>query len=542
MTVPDNGESDVNDSQTTSYSALNRRRFLGATATALPVATVGCLGDSGGGSNGDGTTSGDDGEPKQGGTLQWGGSVPVQALDPHAATAAATWRVLQNITEGLTEVNEDYEMEPRLAKDWSLSDNNTTITFELREGVKFHDGSELTAEDVLATYKRVANGPYSASGYFNFVEDMSAPDDYTFEMQLTQPFAPMLSRMSTTSMHIVPKEQAEQDEISEPIGTGPYQFESREINSEFVMTKNDDFYLDGGPYLDKIVKKEVSEDNVRLDKFKAGELDFINDVPPKDIDSVKNDSEIRWEEKFPKILFYLGLNCDEPPFDDPQVRLAMDHAIDREKIIEASLYGYGQIAKSPAYPGSVWEPDDIEQRLQDLDKAKELIDQSDYADGADAVFKIPEVYSTAIPAAQVIAEDVQEIGINLDIQKVTWSNWLSDVSQKRDFQATISTYMGLWYPDYAYYKFEHPEGAFHFTNWENDDYIQTVEDARHTFDVEERADLYHEAARIRRGDQRSGHLLLYWKGYELASIPEYKGKMGAPEGATLRFRDNWLDQ
>jgi peptide/nickel transport system substrate-binding protein len=183
----------------------------------------------------------------------------------------------------------------------------------------------------------------------------------------------------------------------------------------------------------------------------------------------------------------------------------------------------------------------MEMRPQDLERAQELMDQSSYSDGAEAVFKIPDAYSTAEPAAQVIAESAQEVGINLDIQQITWSTWLSEVSGNRDFQATISTYMGLWYPDYGFYKFEHPEGAFHFTNWENEEYMQLVEDARHTFDQEERAQYYHEAARVRRNDP-SGHLLLYWKGYQLASIPEYKGQTAGPDGATLRFENNWIDQ
>jgi peptide/nickel transport system substrate-binding protein len=526
---------------------VSRRNILAATGAVVPGAIAGCLGgeetgpsesDSSGGSS---ETESGSAEPVMGGTLRWGGSVSVQGLDPHSVTAAASWRVLESITQGLTTVNYDLEVAPQLASDWTVSDDGQSITFDIREGVQFHDGSELTSADILASFERIASGGYSASGYFEFVDSMSAPDDYTFEMTLSEPFSPLLARMSTTSMKILPEEQAQQNQISEPIGTGPFQFESREVGSEFVMTKNENYWEEGLPRLDRIEKREITEDDVRYDVFTSGEVDFINDIPPRRIDEVADNPEYQWEEKFPKILFYLGLNCDREPFDDPNVRLALDHAIDRDEIVEAALYGYGEPAKSPAYPGSLWEPDDIEVRSQDLERAQELMDQSSYSDEAEAVFRIPNAYSTAQPAAQVISQSAQEVGINLDIQQVTWSTWLSEVSGNSDFQATISTYMGLWYPDYGFYKFEHPEGAFHFTNWENEEYMQLVEEARTTFDQEERVQNYHEAARVRR-NARSGHLLLYWKGYELASIPEYKERTAGPDGATLRFENNWMDQ
>lgn len=519
---------------------MSRRDLLATAGAAVPGAMAGCLGGDETGSSETGS-SGNDGEPVTGGTLQWGGSVTVQGLDPHSVTAAASWRVLESITQGLTTVNYDLEIVPQLATNWTVSNSGRSITFDIREGVQFHNGSELTSADVLASFERIASGGYTASGYFNFVENMSAPDDYTFKMELSEPFSPLLARMSTASMRILPEEQAQQNQVSEPIGTGPFQFESREVGSEFIMTKHENYWQEGLPRLDRIEKQEITEDDVRYDVFTSGEVDFINDIPPRRIEEVSNSSNYQLEEKFPKILFYLGLNCGREPFNDSNVRLALDHAIDREAIVEAALYGRGKPAKSPAYPGSLWEPDDMQVRSKDLERAQELMDQSDYSGEAEAVFRIPNAYSTAQPAAQVIAESAQEVGINLDIQQVTWSTWLSEVSGNSDFQATISTYMGLWYPDYGFYKFEHPDGAFHFTNWENETYMQLVEDARTTFDQEQRAQNYHEAARVRRND-RSGHLLLYWKGYELGSVPEYKERTAGPDGATLRFKNNYINR
>jgi peptide/nickel transport system substrate-binding protein len=350
----------------------------------------------------------------------------------------------------------------------------------------------------------------------------------------------MLARMSTNSMHILPESQASQDEISEPIGTGPFRFESREIESEFVMTKHDDYWQDGLPYFDEVVKQEITDDTSRFNRFRAGEVDFINDVPANRISEVSNDSSVRWEEKYPKIFYYLGLNCGEAPFDDRDARIALEYTFDRQEIIEASLFGHGKVPNSPSYPGSRWEHPDLEPRGKDLAAAEEHLSQSAYADGFSATIKIPDAYGPARPAATIIRDSASEIGIELDIQQITWSTWLSNVFDQGNFQATISTNLGLWYPDFGYYKIQHPDGAFYFTNWENEEYMSLVEDARSTYDVEERAGMYHQAAEILK-EERSGRVPLFWGGYQLAATPSYKGPMGAPDGSTLRLWDNWFE-
>ncbi|MFH5801319.1 ABC transporter substrate-binding protein [Haladaptatus sp. CMAA 1911] len=533
------------NSDTGGHGRVDRRAFLATTAASVPVALAGCLGggDSGDG-NGDGSGDGNgDGKAKMGGTLQWGGAVPVQGLDPHLESAAATNRVLENITEPLIRLAPDYSLKPHLAKDWSTSEDNTKLEFTLQKGVTFHDGSEMTSKDVLATYERIANGEYLATGFFDFVDSMDNPDDQTFVVQLSEPFAPFLSRMSTGEMHIVPEEQAKQKKINEPIGTGPYQFESHEVETSFTMTKFDDYWDasdENGPFLDKIVKSEITDPNVRLQSFRAGEYDFVNGVPPKDVESLKNDSSVRFEKQFPKALVYLGLNCNKKPFDNKDARLALDYALDKEKISEAALYGTGKTTATPAAPGSKWVNPDIKPRPRDLDKAKEHLKKAGMPDGFSVSFKIPQSYPTQVQGAKVISDQASEVGINLNIQKITWSTWLSDVYSKQNFEATTSSYLALTYPDVSFYKFLHPDGAFFFTGWKNDEYNQLVEKARHMYDEDKRAELYHKATKILHED-RAGHLLLWWQANLYAGSTDYKGKIGTPDGSTLRFHDNWLD-
>lgn len=538
----------------TDERAVRRRRFLGATAGAGALAFAGCMtgGDTptgtptSGGTPGDGTeeTPADTSGAQKGGKLRWGGAVPVQGLDPHLETAAASHRIFENIYEGLITLNWDYSFSPLLAKKMETSEDNTKLSFELEQGVTFHDGSEMTSADVLASFERVKNNKkFVANGFMQQVASMNAPGDYRFELTLAEPFAPFIAKMSTAELAVVPEKHATPDEITEPVGTGPFQFESREIESSFTMARNDDYWNDAadGPFLETIEKSEITDSNVRLQSFRAGEYDFINGIPPKDVSDVKNDDSVRFESQFPKALVYLGMNCNEAPFDDKHARLALDYSFDKKLVTEAALYGTGRATATPAAPGSPWVNEDVEPRPRDLDKAREHLEKAGMPDGFSVSFKIPKSYPAQVQAAQVIADQASGAGIELDIQKITWSSWLSDVYSKQNFKATTSSYLALYYPDVSFYKFLHPDGAFFFTGWVNEQYNELVEEARHMYDTQKRAKKYKKATEILHED-RAGHLFLFWQANLYGAQPEYKGKIGSPDGSTLRFEDNWLEE
>ena len=504
------------------------------------MALAGCTGSSNDGE----TQSSSSGPAKAGGTLQWGGAVPVQGLDPHLDSSAASKRVLENIYEELVQLQPDYSLKPHLAKSLKKKEKNTLLSMKLRKGVTFHDGTEMTSKDVLASYERVANGNFLASSFFEFVESMKAPSKYTFEVKLTEPFAPFIAKMATAELAIMPKKEAQRKKVSNPVGTGPYRFESREIESSFTMTKFDNYWNSGrgeGPYLDKIVKTEITDPSVRLQSFQTGEFDFINGIAPKDVKSVERMPNARFEKQFPKSLVYLGMNCKQKPFNNKHARLALDFALDKKTIAQAALYGTGKPTATPATPGSPWVNPDVNPRPRNKQKAKTHLKKAGMAGGYSASFKIPQSYPAQVLAAKVISDMASDVGIQLNIQKITWSSWLSDVYTKKNFQATTSSYLALWYPDVSFYKFLHPKGAFFFTGWTNEEYNKLVEKARHIYNEDKRADLYHKATEILHQD-RAGHLFLWWQANLFGATNSYKGDIGAPDGSTLRFKNNWLNR
>ena len=521
-----------NEERRLSSNGPTRRHVISAAAAGIPLALAGCLG------NGEDASPSDD--PDAEGDLRWAGSIPVQSLDPHFESAAASAQVLENITQGLVRVNWDYELEGLLAESWESSEDNMEITFSLREGVQFHDGTEFTAEDVLASYTRIQEEEGLAADYLSLVDSMDAPDDHTFSLELSEPFAPLLFRMATSHMHIIPAEQAEQGSVDEPIGTGPFQFESHELDSEFVMVRFDDYWDDEYPLLDRITKTEIPDNDVRLDRFEAGEADFANDIPPRHADRLEDDPDVEFIERFPQSLTYLGMNCTQEPFDDRDARIALEYTIDREEVIEAALYGNGRVANSPATPDSEWEHPSLEPRQQDFERAQEHLEAAGYPDGYEATFKIPEDYNDQVTAAQIIQSSASEVGIELDIQLITWSNWLSDVFEERNFEATTSSYLALWYPDAGFHRPLHSEGAFFFTGWEDEEYNDLIDEARSLYDMADRAPMYHEAAEMLQ-ERRSGHIMLYWMPTLMARYEHYQGEIMSPDGSTFRFEDTWLE-
>lgn len=533
------GENRTAEAKPSHSPHLGRRHFIGAVSTALPVALAGCASDDSGGNREVAKAGSGKGRPKKGGTLQWGGSVPVQGLDPHLDSAAASQRVLENITEGLMRLQPDYSLEPHLAKSLQRSKDNLTLRFDLRRNISFHDGTKVTAADVLASFERVANGEYLASGFFKFVEAMRTPDKYTFVMRLKEPFAPLLSKMATSELHVLTEKQAKEATVTIPIGTGPFEFESREIESEFVMTRNENYWREGLPHLDRVVKKEIPDSTIRLQSFNAGEFDFINGVPPKDVQSVRSEPGVRFEKQFPKSLVYLGMNCKQEPFSNKHARLALDYAINKEAAMRGALYTTGKTTATPAAPGSPWVNPSVEPREKNVAKAKAHLKKAGYPDGYSVSFKIPQSYPAQVTAAKVIADSASDAGIELDIQLITWSTWLSQVYSKQNFEATTSSYLALTNPDVSFYKFLHPKGAFFFTGWTNKRYNRLVEKARHVYAEKPRKELYYEATEILHRE-RAGHLFLFWQPSLFAAWDYYKGPIGTPDGSTLQFKDNWL--
>ncbi|MEM7523433.1 MAG: ABC transporter substrate-binding protein, partial [Pseudomonadota bacterium] len=413
---------------------MRRRDFL-ATTTAL-------AGGAALGTSFTPFTAGAADEPQRGGTLIWGHSETTQNLDMHQTGTASTGRLLQNVHDSIVTVDDQFAVIPNLAESFEQSEDGLTYTFKLRSDVKFHDGSSMTSADVKYSFDRCRNPDTGAVNFevFNDVESIETPDDMTVVITMGQANAPFLSRLAENGAGVIMPEGSGDAQGAQPVGCGPFKFVRREFGNEVEIVRFDD-YWDGAPYLDGVLSREVTEPTVRMTGIQTGEMHLINDIPLDRVDALKNDADLQVATWFPLSWAFLNMNHDKPPFDNPKVRMALDHMIDKETLVQGALWGQGQVTASPSFPSSPTYNSDLKVRPQDFDKAKALLAEAGYAPGElEFVFKVTTNYPWHVEATQILVEWFRQGGANASIQQLSWSDWLSQCWVDRDYEVTMMNF------------------------------------------------------------------------------------------------------
>jgi peptide/nickel transport system substrate-binding protein len=547
---------------------VNRRHFLKATGLGATGAVAGLAGCSGGGgdegtteaettSGGGGgdeteTTTTSSGEPQQGGRLIWGHSEVTQNLDIHQTGTASTGRFLDSVYESMVGLTQDLELSTStdakrtgLAKDWEVSDDLMTYTFTLREGITFHDGSELTAEDVKYSYERIMNPDTGAimSFVFDATESVETDGDYTVVVNQSEVYQPLLRQLAFSGTSIVPKDSGSQLG-DQPIGTGPFKFNSRQQGNKAELEGYDDYWGEG-PYLDYVEERTVTDPDSRLTGIQEGEFDLINDIPLDDINSVVgNDSDNLNTKKWTPLSWaFLNMNNNVEPFDDKKFRQAVDFAINKEELVEGALFGNGSTTASPSFPNSPFRNNDLEPRAQDLEEAKRLFSESQYNPGDyDLTFKVTTNYPWHVDAATIMQQYLNQAGLNVEIQKLKWSDWLSQVWINREFTLSMVNFFTFWEPAYMYTSLWSTDGSFNFRGYSSDEYDQTVAEAAKAKSRDEAISLYKEAQTILHEDVPD--VMLWFRDGTLAAKDHVKGldTVLSPNNSELEFGQVWLDQ
>ncbi len=425
------------------------------------------------------------------------GSEPDQ-LDPHKTSAYASFQVLENVYDTLVQPAEDLSMEPALAESWEISDDNLTWTFMLRDGVRFHNGRELVAEDVVYSFQRVIDE--GLNGWrFGAVESMSAPDDSTVVISLKQPSPNLLvSIAGFKGMAIVPREIVENGSIgTNPVGTGPFRFVSRSPDEGIVLEKNPDYWRadEGFPKLEGIRFVQIPDAGTKLTALRTGEVHWIDAVPPQDIESLAAESGITVGRVPGGDYHYFALNQNRAPFDDARVRRALAMAIDRDVIAEAAQFG-AATANQTAIPASnaAWYFDYAPYRAADVDGAKALLEQAGVSD-LSIQFLVTSDFPETVTQAQVIAAQLAAIGVTVEINDVDFSTWL-DLQGKGEFDAFILSWIGNIDPDDFYYAQHHSTGGFNFQGYANSEVDRLLDAGRVETDQAARRALYDQAAKL----------------------------------------------
>lgn len=548
---------------TTVPTELDRRHFLKATglAGAGGMAVIaGCSGGGGGSTDTSGGLGGDDtptptadpGEIQEGGTLVWGHSEVTQNLDIHQTATASTGRFLDSVYQSMVGLTRDLELSTEtdianrgLAADWEVSDDLLTYTFTLREGVSFHDGTELTAEDVKYSYDRIANPDTGAIMQFVFsrTESVEIEDDYTVVVNQSEPYQPFLRQLAFSGTSIVPAESGDQLG-DQPVGTGPFQFVMRQQGNRAELEAFDDFWAEG-PYLDGVEERTVTDPDSRLTGIQEGSFDLINDIPLDDINSVTGNSsdDITTRTWSPLSWAFLNMNNTEPPFDDANFRKAVDFCIDKQGLVDGALFGNGRPTASPSFPNSPFRNEELSPREQDFDRAAELFEQSAYSvDEFDLTFKVTTNYPWHVDAATIMQQYFQQAGLSVEIQQLQWSDWLSQVFANQDFRLSMVNFFTFWEPAYLYTSLWSSDGSFNFRGYASDDYDQALVDAAQASGREDAIPLYQEAQSTIYEDVPD--VMLWFRDGTLAAKNHVNrlDTVLSPNNSELDFGRVWLNQ
>lgn len=393
-----------------------------------------------------------DNTPQKGGEIIVVYKDDLATLDPAIGYDWTNWPAIKMVFDGLLDYDSGTTIEPRIAESLpEVSADGLTYTFKLRKGVKFHNGRELVADDVVYTITRVLDPNTASPGSWVFlgikgaqefmdgaatsVEGIKAVDPYTVEFTLTSPDVTFLNKMAINFAFIVPKEEVEKSGENfghEPVGTGPYKLTEWVAGQRLVFERNPDYFFEGRPFIDKITIEVGVEPDVALLRLEKGEIQLMGDPPPG-ADWTRITGDPAWKNRIEVEqtvnTTYIAINVNEPPFDNVKVRQALNHAIDKQRIVQL-LNGRATVANQilpPLMPGY----DESYQGYEyDPEKAKQLLSEAGFPDGFETSIECISV-DPQPKLCESFQQDLAKVGIKLTINALAAPNVIDDAGNGR---------------------------------------------------------------------------------------------------------------
>ncbi|WP_197379884.1 ABC transporter substrate-binding protein [Mycolicibacterium mengxianglii] len=458
-------------------------------------------------------------------------------LDPHKTTAYFSFEVLENIYDTLVEPDENLEMQPALAQSWQVSPDQLTWTFRLRPGVKFHDGSPLTADDVVFSYRRIIDEELSNVDKFSAVTDVGAPDPATVVIRLDRPTPNLLTNLGGfKGMAVVSRRNVESGQIAtHPVGTGPFAFAGQKSGDSITLTASTEYWA-GPPRVPGVTFRFISEPSTALSALQAGEVDWTDSVPTQRVSQLEGDESLHLAVTPSNDYWYLALNQARPPWNDVRVRQAIAYGIDREAIVQATSYGTAALNQLAIPEGNPWfTPYDT--YSYDINKAKSLLEEA-HAQPRDLDMLVTSEYPETVTAAQIIADNLAPLGITVNIRTVDFATWL-DEQNNGNFDMLMLGWLGNIDPDDFYYAQHHSGGTSNAQKFSDPEVDRLLDAGRVETDRAARAEDYAKAAtRIADG---VSYIYLYNPSVIQAWTTALSGYEARRDGA-IRFRTAALSE
>jgi ABC-type transport system substrate-binding protein len=380
--------------------------------------------------------------PKRGGILKVALNQEANTVDPHKSRDIAGTQIKSMIYSQLIKYGRDLQIQPDLAER-NENPDPTTYVFYLRKGVKFHDGADLTADDVVASYQRLLD-PSIGSPVYVFIkgiDKITARDPNTVEFKLKGPQANFLASMALTGNYIAQKQKiaANVDFETDLVGTGPFKFISRTPGVETKVERNLNYFVPGLPYLDGITYRPVFDDPARMNALKSGDVDLSTYITWATMGDVEQSSQLALQSQKAGGYVEIDLRVDRPPLDNPKVRQAISYAIDRDALIKTATSGRGQSCFGGPIPPWMWAYNKDLENLYRFDpvKAKQLIQEAGAQGATIGLTTWPIDTELFGRPSVVVANYLKQVGLNAVLKPVSNAEWAQSRAEG-NYQALVN--------------------------------------------------------------------------------------------------------
>lgn len=506
-----------------------------------------------------GDGSGVEGSPVEGGTAVISHLSDFDALNQFVSTDYDTGQVLRfMLFTPLVRLDENMDYEPYLAESMELSEDGLTLTFRLREGMRWHDGVPVTADDVVWSVETYMDPALAFANlqYFQFVDRVEKLDDRTVVFHFKAPHSDVLADFLEWHPmpkhllgHVSPGDMRTAPYNRNPVGNGPFRFVSWTPNQQVVFEANPDFVL-GRPRLDRVVFRVVPEQTTALTELLTGRVDLVRGVQPAEASRLETSRAARLLSYPSRSYTYLAWNTKNPLFSEPEVRRALSLAINRQQIVDALLYGFGDVAVTDVLPFQWQYAKDIEPWPYDPDEARRLLDEAGWIDtnGDGIRDKDGRPFRFVLETNQgsdlredilvIVQNDLRAIGVAAEPRLAEW-NSLIDRLKLKDFEAVVSG----WSVDF---KFDPTEtlgcdgGVYNYPSYCNEEADALVQKALVTLDQEEAEPLWHRYQEIIHEEQP--YTFLYYMDERLGISQRLKGVEADARGHLVSVSEWWIGE
>lgn len=441
------------------------------------------------------------GAPKRGGTLVVGKTTEAPSLEPHAQNALSRQRVTQNIYSYLVQADKDMRIQPDLAEKWEAAPDGKSYTFQLRKGVKFHNGRELTSADVKYSIERILD-PKTASqgaGLLNSIAGVETPDPYTARFVLKNPDAALLASLASAWSGIVPKEEVDKaggmlDKTA--VGSGPFMLEEWIPNQTLKLKRNPNYYLQGQPYLDAITFQVIPEESNIVAQLRSGAVHLALLEDNKNYQLVKDDQSLT-TVRSPRLGYdYVNLDNKREPWTKLEVRQALSYAIDRKEVLAVAADNLGTLIAPvpPALKDFALDPESLPEYKPDIAKAKDLLAKAGYPNGLKVELQLIPTFPTMVTGSQVIADQAKKAGIEFELKQIEYGVWIKGFNA-HEFVTTMNITGGNADPDSLLYNRISSKGV-NQNNWQDEEVDRLLQQGKETIDPAKRKEIYTQLQRL----------------------------------------------